>query len=118
MIQTEIKYRKDLSLTVLFWAEENDYFFYCPALDLTGRGKSAREARESFDTVLKEFLLQAQGSDTLLDELEKLGWMINKNKRRIHAPDFSQMLEDNETLRQLQNKRNIRKVLREISLML
>ena len=118
MIQTEIKYRKDLTLTVLFWSEENDYYFYCPALDITGHGNSAKEARESFDILLKGFLLHSQSSDALLDELEKLGWMINKKKRRIHAPDYSEMLEDNETLRVLQSKRNIRKVLREISLML
>jgi hypothetical protein len=117
-MQTEIKNKKDVSLTVLFWSEGKDYFFYCPALDIQGHGNSAQQAKIAFEGMLNGFLQHTRNSQTILDELEKLGWMINREKKRVHAPEYSEMLEDNATLRELQAKRNIRKVMQEVSLVL
>ena len=92
-----------IGLTLILWKENEIYFQYSPQLDLTGYGKSANEAQSSFEQTLKDFINYTLNKDTLFDELERLGWTTNKKKKRLRAPEEEQLLEDNETYKDLLN---------------
>jgi hypothetical protein len=92
-----------VGLTLILWTEDSVHFQYSPQLDLTGYGKSANEAQSSFEQTLKEFINYTVNKDTLFDELERLGWTTNKRKKRVRAPEEEQLLEDNETYKDLSN---------------
>ena len=92
-----------IGLTLILWKENEIYFQYSPQLDLTGYGKSANEAQSSFEQTLKDFINYTLNKDTLFDELERLGWTTNKRKKRLRAPEEEQLLEDNETYKDLVN---------------
>jgi hypothetical protein len=92
-----------IGLTLILWKENEIYFQYSPQLDLTGYGKSANEAQSSFEQTLKDFIDYTLNKDTLFDELERLGWTTNKKKKRLRAPEEEQLLEDNETYKDLLN---------------
>jgi hypothetical protein len=92
-----------IGLTLILWKENEVYFQYSPQLDLTGYGKSANEAQSSFEQTLKDFINYTLNKDTLFDELERLGWTTNKRKKRLRAPEEEQLLEDNETYKDLLN---------------
>lgn len=57
--------------------EEGINYIYSPALDLTGYGKNVKEAKESFEVTLKEFIDYTDNKKTIFDELEHLGWLVN-----------------------------------------
>jgi len=92
-----------IGLTLIMWKENDIYFQYSPQLDLTGYGNSANEAQSSFEQTLKDFINYTLNKDTLFDELERLGWTTNKRKKRLRAPEEDQLLEDNETYKDLLN---------------
>ncbi len=91
----------DIKLSLLKWNEDNIFYVYAPALDLTGYGNNQMEAEDSFKIMLEEFIKYTDNKKTIYKELERLGWMVNKRKKRVHPPEHDQMLEDNETFREL-----------------
>jgi hypothetical protein len=106
--QVNAKYRDgkntiEVNLTTVIWEEDNVHFIYAPALDLTGYGQSLVEARKSFGIVLSGFLRYTHNKGTIFKELEKHGWLINKKKKRVSAPAYEEMLEDNEHFSELVN---------------
>ena len=90
-----------IGLTLILWKENDIYFQYAPQLDLTGYGKSTNEAQSSFELTLNDFINYTLNKNTLYDELERLGWTTNKSKKRLRAPEEEQLLEDNETYKDL-----------------
>lgn len=63
------------------WEEEGIHFVFAPALDLTGYGNSEEEAKRSFEVTLAEFLQYTNNKQTFYDELEHLGWSVNRKKK-------------------------------------
>lgn len=112
------EYNISISLSVYLWKEDNVYFVYAPALDITGYGNSDEEAKRSFEITLTEFLNYTNSKETFYDELEHLGWSVNRRKRRVHAPEFEDMLEDNKSLRDILNKGGLQRINRNIELAL
>lgn len=112
------KYNINVGLSLFLWQEDGIHFVYSPSLDLTGYGKSEKEAKDSFQTTLSEFLSYTKNKNTIYDELEHQGWSVNRKKRRIHAPDFEEMLEDNEALKEILNKGGVQKATTNIELSL
>lgn len=108
------KYNISISLSIYMWEEEGIHFVFAPALDLTGYGNSEEEAKRSFEVTLAEFLQYTNNKQTFYDELEHLGWSVNRRKRRIHAPAFEEMLEDNESLKEVLNKGGVRRESRNV----
>src|SRR5690606_12685103 len=86
----------ELEVSIFLWEEDFIFYVYAPALDLTGYGLSREEARQSFETVLEEFLVYTHNKKTIFKELENLGWAVNKKKKRVISPDFEDMLAENE----------------------
>ncbi len=84
-----------VQLTIYSWSEDNVHFVYSPALDISGYGLTTGEAMESFTHVLGQTLDYMQKKNVLYDELERLGWLINRRKKRVQAPDTESMRRDN-----------------------
>ncbi len=97
----------EISLMIFLWQEETIFYVYSPALDLTGNGLTKKEARESFETVLQEFLIYTHENKTIYTELEKLGWSINKIKGKVISPDFEELLTENEHFNHLYKSHNL-----------
>jgi hypothetical protein len=112
------KYKISIGLSIYMWEEGGVNFVYAPALDITGYGNSEEEAKRSFEITLSEFLKYTNNKQTFYDELEHLGWSVNRRKRRVHAPEFEEMLEDNESLKEVLNKGGVRRERRSVELAL
>ena len=112
------KYGLDIGLSLLIWEEEGITFVYAPSLDLTGYGPSEEEAKESFEITLQEFFSYTNNKDTIYEELESLGWTVNRKKKRVHAPSEDQLLEDNDTFKSLYNNPHVRKENKDVKLAL
>ena len=110
--QTNAKYSDErnnveLSVSIFLWQEDSVFYVYSPALDLTGYGLNKEEARESFETVLHEFIVYTHNKKTIYKELENLGWAVNKKKKRIISPDFEDMLSENEHFNHLYKSKDL-----------
>jgi hypothetical protein len=91
----------ELNVSIFLWEEDSVFFVYSPALDLTGYGLTREEAKESFETILHEYIVYTHNKKTIYIELEKLGWAVNKRKKRVVSPDFEDMLADNDHFKEL-----------------
>lgn len=97
-----------VTLLVLLWEEGGVHFVYSPHLDMTGYGKSEREAKESFEITLSEFVKYTHNKGTVYRELERLGWTVNVKKKRVKGPTDEELKQDNETYRELLTRDNVR----------
>jgi hypothetical protein len=107
-----------ISLSLYLWEEQGITFIYSPALDITGYGNSEEEAKKSFQITLDEFVDYTHKKKTIFDELEGLGWTVNRKKKRVHAPDLEELRTDNVTFRDLLKKSNVRSESKNIELAL
>jgi len=97
----------NIELQILMFVEEGVHFVYSPALDLTGYGTTGKEAMKSFSVVLEEFVKYTENKKTVYKELMRLGWTVNQRKKRVHPPLEEELLEDNETYRDLKGNPNV-----------
>lgn len=97
----------ELNVSIFLWEEDSIFYVYSPALDITGYGLSKEEARESFETVLHEFVVYTHNKKTIFKELENLGWAVNKKKKRVISPDFEDMLSENEHFKHLYKSKEL-----------
>ncbi len=93
-----------VELHLFSWEEDGVFFIYSPALDLTGYGKSSQEATQSFDITLAETVQYMMEKSTLFDELERLGWLVNRRRKWLLAPDYETLLAESEPLVGIQAK--------------
>lgn len=112
------KYIISIGLSLYIWEEENLTYVYSPALDITGYGYNESEAKESFETTLSEFVTYSHNKKTIFDELENLGWTVNRKKKRVHAPDLEELKSDNNTFRDLLKRSDIRNEQKDVELAL
>lgn len=108
----------ELQVSIFLWEEDAIFYVYAPALDLTGYGVSKEEARDSFETVLHEFIVYTHNKKTIFTELENLGWAVNKRKKRLISPDFEDMLSENEHFKHLYKSKNLEKASSSVNLQL
>lgn len=54
--------------------------------------------------MLQEFVVYTKRKKTIFAELERLGWAVNKNRRRVIAPDMLDMLKENDELKDVMNR--------------
>jgi len=98
------KHSITLELHLYLWEENKMHYVYSPSLDVTGYGSTEIDAKKSFEITLNEFVTYTHNKKTIFEELEHLGWSVNKKKKRIHAPDLNEMLSDNESFRTIYEK--------------
>lgn len=106
----------NISLALYIWEENNVTFIYSPALDLTGYGDSEGAARESFETTLSEFVEYTRHKNTIFAELEHLGWLVNKKKKRVSAPMEADLLKDNSTFKNIMQNKGVRHEMKDTQL--
>lgn len=104
-----------VGLNVLLWEEDGIHYAFSPALDICGYAKSEQKARETFEVMLQEFLEYAHNKGTMFKELERLGWTVNKKKKRVKAPDHQELLADNEDYREVANRVGVKIFPREVA---
>jgi len=104
-----------VGLNVLLWEEDGIHYAFSPALDINGYAKSEQAAKQSFEVMLQEFLEYAHNKSTLFKELERLGWTVNKKKKRVKAPNHQELLADNEDYREIANRVGIKTFPREVA---
>lgn len=92
-------------LNVFIWYEKSIYYAFSPALDITGYGKTEREAKESFEITLNEFVKYTTNKNTLFDALEQLGWTVNRKRNRMHVPNIADLLNDNKSFREMYKRK-------------
>jgi len=100
------KYKINIGLSLYSWKDDDIYYIYSPALDITGYGKTVEEANKSFKITLDEFVTYTYNKNTIFDVLEQLGWTVNRKKKRVHAPDFEELIEDNQLFKDIITKTN------------
>ncbi|HMN04270.1 MAG TPA: hypothetical protein PKD45_00970 [Flavobacteriales bacterium] len=98
------KERIELGVTVLVWEEDGLFYAMSPALDITGYGKTEQEAKDSFEVMLDEFVVYTHRKKTIFQELENLGWMVNRKKKRVVPPDILDLIQENEAVRDVVNR--------------
>jgi len=67
------KAKVEVQVPVFEFTEDDVEIIYCPSLDLSGYGKTLKEAEDSFEIVLGEFLDYTTIKGTLVKELKSLG---------------------------------------------
>lgn len=107
-----------IGANVLLWEEDGLHYAFAPALDITGYGKSEAEAKRSFEVMLDEFLDYTHSKGTIFKELERLGWTVNRKKKRVKAPDHHELVEDNPDYREIVGRPGVRHMQREVALAL
>jgi len=100
-----------INLPVVVFEEDGTYFYFCPALDLNGYGKTEQLAFESLKTTLGIYFEYTLAKNTLREDLKKHGWKIPKSKvKPMIPPNLSQLLRDNIEFADIFNTKPIRTV--------
>lgn len=100
-----------VNLPIILFEEDGCQIMYCPALDVSGYGKTESEAQESFHISLGEFFLYTTRKKTFKMVLQNLGWTIRKSKfKPMHPPSMSDLLCNNDNFSRIFNNFNFRKV--------
>jgi hypothetical protein len=82
-----------VKLSLVEFKENSCYIVYSPALDISGYAKTAKDARNSFKEALNYFLEYTIESNTLYQELRRLGWNVENEK--ITPPNLKNLVKFN-----------------------
>ena len=93
--------RVKVDVQVFLFKEDAIWYAYLPALDLNGYGNSEEDAKESLKISINEFIRYTINKKTFFDELKRLGWTIKKNKKILIAPKISDLVNENEELKEI-----------------
>ena len=102
-------------LILISFEEDNVFFVYCPALDLTGYGHNKTEAKKSFSQTLKMYFDYTSDKKTLSKDLELHGWSV-KNNNNLKAPDFDYLFKNNKHLKSIVNSRDFSKYKKQVQI--
>ena len=97
-------------LPMILFEDGQAHIIYCPALDLSGYGETETKAKESFETVLSEYLLYTTHKNTFLKDLRNLGWEVKKGKGKLTPPTMADLLSNNENFTNIFNNYHFKKV--------
>jgi len=101
----------DMNLSVIIFEEDGVSIYYCPALDISGYGKTEKEASESLKVVISEYFDYTVKKKTLKADLISLGWQLRKSiKKKITAPAISTLLETNDNFKRIFDNHSFRKI--------
>lgn len=100
-----------VQVILISFKEDNYFIVYSPHLDVSGYGVTEEEAMDSFNNSLKQFLDYTTNKKTLHKELTNLGWELKKGTpkkpKKINAPSFDDLINNNDSLKELINKHDI-----------
>lgn len=75
-----------LRLDVIIKKEGDYYVAYCPALEITGYGKTLEEAQNSFDIEIEIFFEETQKNCSLEKYLLRNGWRLQQTPKVSYEP--------------------------------
>jgi len=101
-------------LSLVEFKEKNQYIIYSPALDLSGYGTTAKEAKKSFAEVLAYFLEYAMENQTLSQDLKRLGWKITD--KQITPPSLKNIILHNQNFVDIFENHNLKKISQKIEI--
>lgn len=104
----------EVNVDLIEYLEDDIFFVFSPALDLIGYGKTHSEARQSWETVLEEYVSYTMNKNTLVKDLESRGWSVKGN--RVESPSLTWMLKNNADLSNVYNKYDFSKRRHPVSL--
>ena len=94
----------NVNVAVLSFVEDKAHIVYCPALDLSGYGKTETEANKSFGLAVGEYFNYTTHKGSLWTDLKNLGWTIKKNRKKpATPPSMSKLLESNKEFSRIFN---------------
>ena len=93
--------KTDISIRVSVYTfrEGDNVIAYCPSLDLSGYGRTQKEAKESFGVVMKDYLDYCTSEGTLHEDLISHGWQMEP--RHAAEPALQHMIRRNRELRDI-----------------
>jgi hypothetical protein len=92
-----------VNVSVILFEEDDTFYAYLPSMDLTGYGKTQKEANESLTLVLDEFLRYTLNKNTFSFELQRLGWKVKSKSKPMMAPAMSDLINMNDQLKEIVN---------------
>ena len=99
------------NVVIFSFQDADNYIVYSPQLDVSGYGKTQKEALSSFDYCLSGFLDYSFKKETLYEELVCLGWKLkkgtNNNLKQIKAPSWRELIKKNPSLEALLNTHSV-----------
>ncbi len=98
-----------VKLSLFTFIDENLNVVYSPALDLYGYGNDELEARHSFEITLAEYVKYTSNKKTLEKDLKRYGWEVDRRHKKLSSPDFSTLLQTNDTFREMVDNRPFKK---------
>lgn len=96
-----------VNVPVILFEEDHIWYAYLPSFDLTGYGNDIEEAKKSLTIVLDEFIRYTLNKDTFLSELRRMGWVIKSKNKPMKAPKMSDLVEENEQLKDILDTKQI-----------
>jgi hypothetical protein len=107
----------DVHLPLIIFEDSGSQIVYCPALDVSGYGKTEKEAFESVKICIGDLFQYTLNKNTFRDELQRLGWKLKKSETKpMIPPDMSVLLSNNDNFSNIFNNFPFRKVSEAFSL--
>lgn len=100
-----------IEVPVIYFEEDGVFFANVPVLDITGYGNTEKEASDSLDIMLDEFIAYTSKNNTLDAALKELGWT-----KKSGLPSLVDQIKGDDHLQNIINTHNIRTDKKHISL--
>jgi len=98
-----------INLDIIEYQKEGTHVAFSPALDLVGYGTTIKEARESWQTVLEEYIRYTLNKKTLHQNLIQRGWKMQKKNSKFTPPTFSWIVQNNKEVKNIYHNHAFRK---------
>ncbi|HNP19891.1 MAG TPA: hypothetical protein PKL31_15740 [Fulvivirga sp.] len=108
-----------VNTAVFVFQDQGSWFYYSPALDLTGYGDSEVEAEDSFTLSLSEMVRYTLNKKTMKRLLVSMGWKFTKAKKSklsLEAPPMHILLQNDEYLQDIFNSKEFVKKNRKVEI--
>lgn len=92
-------------LQLMSFIEDGVFIAYIPALDISGYGKTEKDAHGSLSESLNNYFQYAVNKNTLVEDLKLHGWTIKKRKAYV-APEITDLINKNEYLHDVFNTKD------------
>ena len=99
-----------VEVSVFLYKEDKIHYALCPALDIIDYGNTEKEAKESFQIMIKEIITDAVRRGTLFAMLQAYGW------DRTQPPETTDLINRYEGLADIINGKAYRAVQQRITI--
>jgi len=106
----------DLNLDMVYFVDGKDHYYFIPAFDLIGAGRTKKQAYDSIQIVVEEYIRYTTENNTLVVDLIKCGWFINTEKNIFIPPKFNFMSNNNNELAEIVTTKDFSKTTQSIQL--